>query len=413
MWLAKYALILVASSAPLPQDISTEAKAYLNNALDLIEKHSIKRAADFKKIRQNAFEAAKNARTPTDTYPAIRAALISLADRHSFLMDPSTATIWQAGKMKWAGMTCLDGTVVQIRIGGPAHKAGIRQRMSIFEVNGVAPSGESSVARLLSDAERLGERFTAKAGHSESTATKYEIEPSDVPIWYEPQGSVIDGSIGYVCVPGFVGPQADAAIFASLIQTHLANADKKQLDGWIIDLRVNTGGNMYPMIAGLGPLLGERTLGSIRYPDPGAIIEWKYEAGAAYLGTTKLTAVAKPITLTQTDLPIAVVTSGSTASSGESVLIAFLGDRRVRTFGTPTYGVPTVNQGFRMPDGASLILCVALGADRTGKVYETSIPPDLAVPQDWRKFQADDDPTISAAKLWISQYSVASRGGSR
>jgi len=37
--------------------------------------------------------------------------------------------------------------------------------------------------------------------------------------------------------------------------------------GWIIDLRGNSGGNMYPMLAGLSSLLGEGVLGYDVYPD--------------------------------------------------------------------------------------------------------------------------------------------------
>ena len=37
--------------------------------------------------------------------------------------------------------------------------------------------------------------------------------------------------------------------------------------GWIIDLRGNGGGNMYPMLAGLKPFLGDTVLGAFVGPD--------------------------------------------------------------------------------------------------------------------------------------------------
>jgi len=41
-----------------------------------------------------------------------------------------------------------------------------------------------------------------------------------------------------------------------------ASADRDDLIGWIVDLRGNGGGNMWPMLAGVGPVLGEGVVGS-------------------------------------------------------------------------------------------------------------------------------------------------------
>ncbi len=45
--------------------------------------------------------------------------------------------------------------------------------------------------------------------------------------------------------------------FASLLQREIKELDQNEIDNWIIDLRGNTGGNMYPMYLGLSPILGE------------------------------------------------------------------------------------------------------------------------------------------------------------
>ena len=49
---------------------------------------------------------------------------------------------------------------------------------------------------------------------------------------------------------------ADSVGFAISIENQIRAADAPDLAGWIVDLRGNTGGNMWPMIAGVGSTLG-------------------------------------------------------------------------------------------------------------------------------------------------------------
>ena len=101
--------------------------------------------------------------------------------------------------------------------------------------------------------------------------------------------------------------------------------------------------------------------------------------------------------------PVAVLTSGLTASSAEAVVVAFRGRAQSRTFGAPTRGVPPANTQMRLEDGALLVVTIMLGVDRTGKAYDDSIAPDEPVAIDWAKFGAGDDPVIVAAKRWLAE----------
>ena len=399
-------LTWVLASQGVAQGPSPDAKAYLEKALDLIEKNSIKRTFNFKEMRLEALEAARDAKSVVDTYPAIRKALESLNDHHSFFMEPTMAKTSSSGRIKTAGLMCLEGVIVQVRPGGPADQAGVRPRMTLFEVNGSKPAPDQPMMRLLAEAQFKGEPFSIRAGYSEKQAKVFNLKPAEIPFWHLPQGSVIDGRFGYVHLAGFSGTSEDSVAYATAIQSALALADQKPLLGWIVDLRVNTGGNMFPMIAGLGPLLGDRKLGSFVFASNRE--DWKYENGAAYTVTTKLAEVKGPVKLRQFDLPIAVLTSGYTASSGEATLISFLGDPRVKTFGASTYGVPTGNESYPMSDGAMLVLCTCLEADRTGKTYDSAIPPDVAVKLDWKQYRSAGDPTVAAAKQWILQKTGSS-----
>jgi carboxyl-terminal processing protease len=72
--------------------------------------------------------------------------------------------------------------------------------------------------------------------------------------------------IGYVRVGSFSGSGLTPVEFAVDVQRRIAAADKAGLSGWIVDLRGNGGGSMWPMVAGLGPILGRRDVGGVRGP---------------------------------------------------------------------------------------------------------------------------------------------------
>jgi len=73
-------------------------------------------------------------------------------------------------------------------------------------------------------------------------------------------------TVGYVKVGSFSGSGSEATAFANNIQRVIMSADRDDLIGWIVDLRGNGGGNMWPMIAGVGPVLGEGVIGYFMTP---------------------------------------------------------------------------------------------------------------------------------------------------
>jgi hypothetical protein len=150
------------------------------------------------------------------------------------------------------------------------------------------------------------------------------------------------------------------------------------LAGWIVDLRGNGGGNMWPMLAGLGPVLGTGVLGWFLDPDGGASA-WEYRNGAAWSGGVMVQPVDDPYTLRRPNPKVAVLVDNGVASSGEATFIAFRGRAATRSFGVATCGVSTANQGFRLSDGALLNLTVAVMADRARTPYGEQVVPDEIV----------------------------------
>src|SRR5205814_410832 len=131
----------------------------------------------------------------------------------------------------------------------------------------------------------------------------------------------------------------------------------------------NTGGNMWPMLAGVGPILGDGSVGSFVANDGN--VSWFYQDGKtgtrnpAGLETVSLTLQEEPALQTPSVAPVAVLVDSSTASSAEAITIAFHGRPASRSFGTRTAGKSTAVQPFKLDDGAELFLTTAIDADRS------------------------------------------------
>ena len=185
----------------------------------------------------------------------------------------------------------------------------------------------------------------------------------------------LPGTVGYVKVGAFSGSEAEATAFANAIQRAIASTDRDGLAGWIVDVRGNTGGNMWPMIAGVGPVLGEGRAGY--FIDPvGVESFWEYRDGASWENGALAQRVSAPYRLRRDSPKVAVLIDGGTASSGEAVLIAFQRRPDTRSFGVATCGLSTSNEQYLMSDGASLFLTNAVMADRTKFQYGGPIVPD-------------------------------------
>jgi C-terminal processing protease CtpA/Prc len=204
--------------------------------------------------------------------------------------------------------------------------------------------------------------------------------------------------IGYVDVPAYAGGDANAArVFATRTHERLAAIAGNAGCGWIVDLRNNGGGNMWPMLAGLKPFLGDEPLGTFisrEGPSP----PWK--AGQSVN-------VEPPASLRVLERAwVAVLTGPLTASSGEAVTISFKGRPRTRSFGHPTTGLSSGNGNFPLPDGAMILLTTVIEADRTGKQYGEKVDPDETVPGEpltgTARGQANDA-AMAAATAWLKQ----------
>lgn len=170
--------------------------------------------------------------------------------------------------------------------------------------------------------------------------------------------------------------------------------------GWIVDLRDNQGGNMWPMLLGAGPLLqideGDDT-GTIGYFWDGAESQpWRYHNGSLWIGTAeRLSIGAAAYTLDQPTAAVAVLVSRQTASSGEAVVLAFRAQPNSRSFGMATAGYSTGNVPVTLVDGSTLLLTNVVMQDRRGVGDGQRIIPDVTA--------TDANDALRLAQEWLLQ----------
>lgn len=208
-----------------------------------------------------------------------------------------------------------------------------------------------------------------------------------------------------VVIPAFNEDDADNA-FAQSITTALDRPGGSC--GYVVDLRGNTGGNMFPMIAGLWPLLGDDfTLpvaapgvetGRLFFRDGQMVASLSDDSNAEVLGRL-------PTWSGSTDeaaRPVAVLVDHGVASSGEGTALALRGRPQTRFFGETTFGAASGNAILTLSDGLMMAVTFTYLKDRDGRIYPDGIPPDEVVETGPGLSTDPDDAVVEAAKTWLS-----------
>ena len=196
----------------------------------------------------------------------------------------------------------------------------------------------------------------------------------------EPSVKLLNGGIVLITLPAFSGQsQDDNQRYARTVLDALPETE--DIQGVVIDLRGNTGGNMYPMIAAIHRFLPDDTIlrfKSRQFSTPITKIFVLQSVGI----------MEKPLIL----CPVALLTDDMTASSGEATLLCFRGLANARSFGGPTAGYASANTPYRMPDGSQLVLTIGCDMARTGELFcDDPIAPDVLTEQ-----------PLEEALVWIS-----------
>lgn len=190
-----------------------------------------------------------------------------------------------------------------------------------------------------------------------------EVAGNDTSAWAMPSVELHSG-IAVIKLLAFSGNDSEARRYAATVLDALPD----RLDGAVIDLRDNRGGNMYPMIAAVHRFL----------PDDN-MLRFRSRKGTQPVSRGFVLCSVGMECQTAIECPVAILTNEWTASSGEALLICFRGLEKVRVFGSPTAGYASANTLFPLPDGSRLVLTTGCDVARTGEEFcDDPIVPDTA-----------------------------------
>ena len=215
----------------------------------------------------------------------------------------------------------------------------------------------------------------------------------------------VDARIGWVVIEGYAStpgatPQEkfrQDIQRAARWQQVIRSKDDGARCGWIVDLRDNGGGAMWPMLLGMAPLLRTSVVNN---EDVGSF-ESAHGPQRWTLTATAVQLAGKPLldfgqsghVLRQPGAPVAVLFGPRTGSSGEASVLAWRGRPQARSFGQPTAGVSTGNVVHTLVDGSRLLLTTSVMRDRNDRGDGLKIEPDQRV--------EGEAATVAAAQAWL------------
>ena len=301
------------------------------------------------------------------TYGAIRGALASLDDPYTVFVDPQLREPERdrlRGAFGGIGVTVWRDAAGHVALSphadSPAARAGVREGDVLLAVDGEAITDETTwdgVKALLHGEVGTPVTLTISRPPTPSftlTITREEIQVPSV-TW-----RVLDGApgVGYVRVESFTERTGEEIV------TALQELQAASVSSLVLDLRDNAGGLVEPAVATASQFL---------------------RAGAVLieLGRDEQER-SRPVQRDgiATDVPLAVLVNGGTASAAEIVAGALQDHARAPLIGERTFGKGAVQLIYDLSDGSSLHVTSAIWlTPNRHPINGQGLTPDIAVPR--------------------------------
>lgn len=318
-------------------------------------------------------------------YAEMQAMITELQDDHSFFLSPIEAKQSREelrGESKFVGVGIYGLpdverqrlVIISTYPGSPAEYAGLQSHDSILQVDGVplelekgnrlrGPECTAVVVTVQSPGESLREVMLVR----QQIQGSLDIDARLVP--------TTDGSkIGYIFIPTF---------FDETIPPQIENAlnDFGQLDGLILDVRLNGGGSSNVV----DPILEHFASGRL-----GQFVSRK--------NSHPMEIQSNPIQNSQT-VPLILLVSQDTVSFGEIFAGVLRDSRGAMIVGETSLGNVEVLNGYDFEDGSELwIASERFFPEHSNENWEESgIVPDMQAFAEWDTFYFETDPSIAAA----------------
>lgn len=213
---------------------------------------------------------------------------------------------------------------------------------------------------------------------------------------------ILENNIGYLRIPSMpVSSHEDFYKKAQDLNDSLCSLLAMNIKGIILDLRLDGGGAMHPMILGVEQLLQQGNIGSFRTKKRE---DWFIKDNCFFVDTALISRISPKCTIDAEDIPVVMLISPATGSAAECFIIAFKGRKKTILLGSETAGFVTSNAGFPINDTAFMNLSIGYSADRYGKIYKEAIKPDLPFISPDSFNDIVNDEKVKAAENWLKLH---------
>jgi carboxyl-terminal processing protease len=218
------------------------------------------------------------------------------------------------------------------------------------------------------------------------------------------KSTVLEKHYAYLAIP-FTNGQTKEKMnsFAQQVQDSLCKVITSSTRGIVIDLRLNGGGNVFPMIIGIINVLGDGT-----YTE--SVNSLGEKNGELIIKGQKITLLDTIVVKLKkncgdlTRLPVAVLTGPATGSSGEQLAIILSMRKNTVLLGENTAGYTTGNNGFLLPGTDNgIVIGESYTRDKSGKVYLGEVSPAIPVIGGDDFQDLNKDKKIQAALQWLKK----------
>ena len=369
----------------ISQSEQTRIFKAMTNVVDKVYVYPDYNGKDWKAIKAT-YRGKIDAGLDTESfYKEMKAMIFELGDDHSNYLSPLEVEADEAelkGENNYVGVGIYGNydfeknsfVVISTFPGSSAEYAGIQPHDSIILVDGL-PITEELGNRLRGPECSLVIAKVQSPGEAprDLMLMRYRID-SSLPIESRLVSTTDSSKIGYIFIPTFfdetIPPQIEDAL-----------NEFGQLDGLILDLRLNGGGSS-----------------TVTYPILEFFTSGKLGAFVSRKESRPLEIKANPIQNSQT-VPLIILVGKDTVSFGEIFSGVMQDSGRAKVVGETSLGNVEVLNGYDFEDGSLIWIAAETlhSAFSDTNWEETGIIPDVQAFAPWDTFYFDTDPSVKAA----------------
>ncbi len=318
---------------------------------------------DWQAVRQEYLK--KSYTDKEQAYKSIREMLKKLDDPYTRFMDPKEFKNMQvdtSGELTGVGITIgLDEdtkklTVIAPLEDTPAFKAGILAKDVITKIDGKSTKGmdTSQAVTLIRGEPGSKVKLTISRNGKERdyliTRAKIEIHPVDYSLKQTPAGRT-----GYIRLKQF------SANASKEMREAIRDLEKKNVDGYVLDLRNNPGGLLFSSIEIARMWLKDGTI--VSTIDRKGLVDKEAANGRSL-----------------TEKPLVVLVDKGSASASEILSGALQDNKRAVLVGSKTFGKGLVQSVRPLEDGSGVAVTIAKYLTPNGSdINKAGIKPDIKV----------------------------------